>query len=169
MIHKKSQNFYQKMSRNELHFQQYGSLQKYLAFVYNNNKQSEKVFRKIPSNRLKKYLGTNLTKENEELYKENIKSMEIEIEGENTDRWQNLLYSLIRKINVVKMTNLPKAHCRFSAIPITIQNTCFTELGKNLKFTWKHNNHNQTARAILSTKSNARGLPYQISNCITEL
>ena len=43
------------------------------------------------------------------------------------------------KINIVKMTILPKAICRFSAIPIKLPLAIFTELEqKNSQFVWKH-------------------------------
>jgi len=39
---------------------------------------------------------------------------------DHTNKWKDIPYSRIGKISFVKMTILPKAICRFNAIPIKL-------------------------------------------------
>jgi hypothetical protein len=88
------------------------NLQKLLVFLYTNNEQTEKEHMEtipftIASKKIK-YLGVNLTKDVNDLYKENYKLLKKEIE-EDYRRWKDLLCSWINRINIVKLAILPKA------------------------------------------------------------
>ena len=62
----------------------------------------------------------NLTKDVKALYTENYKALLKEIE-KDTMKWRDIPCSWIRRINIVKMSTLPKAIYRLNAIPIKIQ------------------------------------------------
>ena len=59
----------------------------------------------------------------------------------DTNKWKGIPCSWVGRINIVKMSILPKAISRFSAIPIEILMAFFTEVKKTetiLKCVWNH-------------------------------
>ena len=93
--------------------------QKSLVFLYTNDERSEREIKEtlpfiIATKRIK-YLRIILPKEKKDLYSENYKTLMKEIK-DDTSRWRDIPCSWIGRLNIVKMTILPKAIYRFNAI-----------------------------------------------------
>ena len=116
--------------------------QKSFAFLYTNSEKSEREIKeKIPfitATKRIKYLGISLPKETEALHAENYNTLMKEIKLD-TNRWRDIPFSQIGRINIVKMNILPKQSIDAVQSLSNYQGHFLTELEQIiLQFVWKH-------------------------------
>ena len=88
---------------------------------------------------------------------------------DNTNRWSDIPGSLIERINIVKMTLLPKTIYGFRTSPIKLPMAFFIELEQFfLQFVWKHKIF-LIAKAILRKKNGAGEIRLLTSDYTTKL
>ena len=77
---------------------------------------------------------------------------------DNINRWRDIPCSWVGRINIVKMTILPNAIYRFSAIPIKLPMAFFTELEQKNFTIHMETQKTLNIQAVLRKKNGAGGI-----------
>ena len=109
---------------------------------------------------LEKYNFPKLNQEEIEDLNRPVTSTEIETVIKNLNRWRNITYSWLGRINIVKMNILPKVIYRLNAIPIKLQMVFFRELEQIIsQFVWKYKKTSNSQSNLEKEEWNWRNQP----------
>ena len=93
---------------------------KSVALLYTNSDQAENQIKNSTpftiAAKIIKYLGIHLAKEEEDLYKENYKTVLKEI-IDDTNKWEQVPSSWMERVYIMKRTIMPKAIYKFNTAP----------------------------------------------------
>ena len=79
---------------------------------------------------------------------------------EDQNKWKDIPWSWIRRLNIVKVSTLPKMIDSFNATPIRISADFFVEINKLIqKFMWKCKGP-RIAKMILQKNNQVRGFTF---------
>ena len=93
---------------------------------YKKKKSGKKIPFDIATKKIK-YPEIYLTEEVKDMYSENYTTLKKEIK-EDTNKWKQVPYSWIGRINIIQMSTLTKAIYRFNSILIKIPMIYFTNI-----------------------------------------
>nr|KAF6392650.1 hypothetical protein mPipKuh1_007836 [Pipistrellus kuhlii] len=132
-----------------------------MAFLYTNNKLTEREIRKavpfIIAPKILRYLAINLTKETKNLYSENFRMLKKDTE-EDMNKRKNISCSWTGRINIINRSILPNATYKFNPILIKIPTAYFKDLKQILQKFFVNKIRPQIVTAILRKNNNVGGL-----------